>query len=56
MRGRRIRLSQPRLFHDEARRAIPAPLRPFLRLLQIYDFLELQPAADEGPATPGAGR
>lgn len=55
MRGRRIRLTQPRLFHDEQRRAIPAPLRPFLRLMRIYDFIELQPATDEGPAARGAG-
>lgn len=52
-RGRRVRLTQPRLFHDEQRRAMPAPVRPFLGLLHVYDFLELQQVAGAQP--PGEG-
>jgi deazaflavin-dependent oxidoreductase (nitroreductase family) len=49
MRGRRILLTQPRIFHDEQRRALPAPLRPLVGLAHIDDFLELQeaPARDQ---------
>ncbi|MGH2585919.1 MAG: nitroreductase family deazaflavin-dependent oxidoreductase [Dehalococcoidia bacterium] len=41
-RGRRLRLSQPRLFHDEQRRAMPAPVRVVLGVLNVSDFLELR--------------
>jgi deazaflavin-dependent oxidoreductase (nitroreductase family) len=40
-RGRTIQLSGPRLYHDEQRRAVPAPVRFFLGLLHVNDFLEL---------------
>lgn len=40
--GRKLRLSQPRLFHDERRRAMPAPVRVVLGLLDVSDFLELR--------------
>jgi deazaflavin-dependent oxidoreductase (nitroreductase family) len=43
-RGRMIRLSQPRLFHDERRLSVPAPVRVVLRLANVADFLELKPA------------
>jgi deazaflavin-dependent oxidoreductase (nitroreductase family) len=45
-RGRTIRLSQPRLFHDEGRTLMPAPARPILGLSHVYDFLELTPVGE----------
>jgi hypothetical protein len=49
-RGRRLRLTRPRLLHDERRRAIFAPLRWIGRLGNVSDFLELD--LDDGPAAP----
>src|SRR5262245_11864871 len=46
-RGRQIRLSRPRLFHDERRRYMPPHVRLVLGLAHVYDFLELTPS--EGP-------
>jgi deazaflavin-dependent oxidoreductase (nitroreductase family) len=46
-RGQTRRLSRPRLFHDESRRAVPAPVRLILGLVNVSDFLELTPD-DEG--------
>ena len=40
-RGRTRRFSSPRLFHDESRRAVPAPVRLVLGLVNVCDFLEL---------------
>ena len=40
-RGRRIRLRNPRLIHDETRRAVPRVLRVVGRLGRVSDFLEL---------------
>jgi deazaflavin-dependent oxidoreductase (nitroreductase family) len=45
-RGRSLRLSRPRLFHDESRHAVPAPVRLILGLIKVSDFLELN--LDEG--------
>jgi deazaflavin-dependent oxidoreductase (nitroreductase family) len=45
-RGRALRLTQPRLFHDEQRRAMPAPVRVILGLNDVSDFLDL--ALDDG--------
>jgi deazaflavin-dependent oxidoreductase (nitroreductase family) len=42
-RGRTLRLSRPRLFHDEARYAVPAPVRLVLGIVNVCDFLELTP-------------
>jgi deazaflavin-dependent oxidoreductase (nitroreductase family) len=53
-RGRRVRLTRPRLFHDEQRRAVPAPVRPFLGLLRVNDFLELQQVGAAGSTQPSA--
>jgi deazaflavin-dependent oxidoreductase (nitroreductase family) len=44
-RGRRFTVSEPRLFRDEQRSAIPWPFRPILRALGVYDFLELRPSS-----------
>jgi len=40
-RGRALRLSRPRLYHDESRRAVPAPVRFVLGLVNVCDFLQL---------------
>jgi deazaflavin-dependent oxidoreductase (nitroreductase family) len=40
-RGRTLRLSRPRLYHDESRRAVPTPVRLVLGLVNVNDFLEL---------------
>jgi deazaflavin-dependent oxidoreductase (nitroreductase family) len=46
-RGRTLRLSRPRLFHDEGRRHVPAPVRLVLGIVNVSDFLELT-SDDEG--------
>jgi deazaflavin-dependent oxidoreductase (nitroreductase family) len=43
-RGRRLRLTSPRLVHDERRQAVPPPVRLALRLLGVADFLDLESA------------
>jgi deazaflavin-dependent oxidoreductase (nitroreductase family) len=43
-RGRTVRLSRPRLFHDVRRRSMPAHVRLALGLIHVFDFLELTPA------------
>jgi deazaflavin-dependent oxidoreductase (nitroreductase family) len=40
-RGRTLHLSRPRLFHDESRHTVPAPVRLILGLINVSDFLEL---------------
>jgi deazaflavin-dependent oxidoreductase (nitroreductase family) len=40
-RGRRVRLAQPRIVHDETRAAIRTVERQFLRLLRVSDFMVL---------------
>jgi deazaflavin-dependent oxidoreductase (nitroreductase family) len=49
-RGRTLRLSRPRLFHDESRYTVPAPVRLILGMVHVCDFLELN--LDEGPRDP----
>jgi deazaflavin-dependent oxidoreductase (nitroreductase family) len=39
--GQTLRLSQPRLFHDEQRRTMPPLVRAILGVLKVSDFLEL---------------
>jgi hypothetical protein len=36
-----LHLSRPRLFHDESRDAVPAPVRLVLGIVNVCDFLEL---------------
>ena len=43
-RGSTVRLTRPRLIHDEVRRAIFAPLRLVGKLGNVSDFLELDRA------------
>jgi deazaflavin-dependent oxidoreductase (nitroreductase family) len=55
-RGRALRLARPRLFHDERRQAMPAPVRVILSLLDVTDFLELtveHGAAEQPRREPG---
>jgi deazaflavin-dependent oxidoreductase (nitroreductase family) len=40
-RGRTLRLTRPRLFRDERRRRVPAPVRVVLGLSEVADFLDL---------------
>jgi deazaflavin-dependent oxidoreductase (nitroreductase family) len=42
-RGRRVRLHNPRVVHDESRSAIRPLERQFLRLLRVTDFVVLDP-------------
>jgi deazaflavin-dependent oxidoreductase (nitroreductase family) len=51
IRGRHVRLTAPRVVHDESRRLAPRPVRPILRLLGVTDFLQLSTA----PAAAGEG-
>ena len=54
-RGRLLDLTQPRLFHDDRRLAVPAPVRVILRLVGVSHFLELErnPGDREGRGTSG---
>jgi len=38
---RTMRLSHPRVFHDDRRESVPAFVRLFLGILNVSDFLEL---------------
>jgi deazaflavin-dependent oxidoreductase (nitroreductase family) len=44
MRGRTIRLTDPRLFVDPKQRLMPLPVRLFLRLMRVTEFLSMRPA------------
>jgi deazaflavin-dependent oxidoreductase (nitroreductase family) len=55
-RGRRLRLTQPRVFHDETRRSVPAPLRPLGRLARVSDFLDLSLGDGTPTSAPAAGQ
>jgi deazaflavin-dependent oxidoreductase (nitroreductase family) len=41
IRGRRVEAGNPRIVRDPARRLVPAPVRPILRLIDVDLFLEL---------------
>ncbi|HLH23283.1 MAG TPA: nitroreductase family deazaflavin-dependent oxidoreductase [Chloroflexota bacterium] len=43
-RGRRLRMTNPRLVHDPTRRQMPLPVRLILGLLGVEDFLLLDRA------------
>jgi len=53
-RGHTLRLSRPRLIHDETRHLVPAPLRPIGALGHVSDFLDLslQGGAATSPRVP----
>lgn len=42
--GRTVRLSDPRLFVDPKQRLMPLPVRLFLRLMRVTEFLSMRPA------------
>jgi deazaflavin-dependent oxidoreductase (nitroreductase family) len=41
-RGRWWELSEPRVYHDERRQAMPQPVRTFLGLLGVNDFADFE--------------
>lgn len=47
-RGRRISLDRPELVVDPTRRLVPQPVRAFLGLLAVSEFLRLRPS-NAGP-------
>jgi deazaflavin-dependent oxidoreductase (nitroreductase family) len=49
-RGRVIRLTSPRVFHDESRRHIRPPARQALRIIGVADFMSLRPVPATEPA------
>jgi deazaflavin-dependent oxidoreductase (nitroreductase family) len=50
IRGRRVRMTGPRLYEDTRQAIIPAPVRAILKRLKAYDFMELSRA--DVPARP----
>jgi deazaflavin-dependent oxidoreductase (nitroreductase family) len=42
--GRTVRLTDPRLFVDPKRRLMPLPVRLFLRLMRVTEFLSMRRA------------
>ncbi len=44
VRGRRVRLIDPRIVHDESRRDVPPVVRTVLGLIRVTDFLRLTTA------------
>jgi deazaflavin-dependent oxidoreductase (nitroreductase family) len=52
MRGRTVRLTSPRLFHDVQRRAMPPPVRVVLGLGHVDDFLTLDRERRTDRASP----
>jgi deazaflavin-dependent oxidoreductase (nitroreductase family) len=44
-RGRRVRLVDPRIVHDESRQGVPPVIRTTLRLVGVNDFLHLTTAS-----------
>jgi deazaflavin-dependent oxidoreductase (nitroreductase family) len=47
MKSHLLRLSQPKVLHDEQRKTVPAFVRPFLGILNVSDFLELMLAENQ---------
>jgi deazaflavin-dependent oxidoreductase (nitroreductase family) len=45
-RGRTVRLDRPRLVTDPARRLVPQPVRAFLGLLAVTEFLRMRQVPD----------
>jgi len=43
--GRTVRLTGPRLFVDPKQRLMPLPVRLFLRLMRVTEFLAMRPDA-----------
>jgi deazaflavin-dependent oxidoreductase (nitroreductase family) len=45
-RGRRLRLIDPEVVHDEHQSLVPPPVRPILRAANVSDFMLLRRAPD----------
>ncbi|HET6746323.1 MAG TPA: hypothetical protein VFH90_10825 [Candidatus Limnocylindria bacterium] len=45
-RGRRVSLSQPRLFVDRRQSGVPIPVRQILRVMRVQEFLEMTRSSD----------
>ena len=45
-RGREVRLVEPRLVHDPSGRLVPQPVRTFLGLMRVADYLVVRVAED----------
>ncbi len=57
MRGRTVRVGEPELVVDPRRRLMPQPVRAFLGLLRVREFLLLRPVdADVGRRPPALRR
>jgi deazaflavin-dependent oxidoreductase (nitroreductase family) len=52
--GRTIRLQDPRRFSDPKARLMPLPVRFFLRLMRVTEFLRLSPVPSSPAAPAGA--
>ncbi len=48
VRRRRVRLVQPEFFVDPTRRRMPQPVRFFLGLMRVSEFIKMRPAPDCG--------
>jgi len=53
-RGRTIELAKPVKFVDPERRLMPFPVRQFLGLLRVTEFLRMTPSDSHSPQTPAA--
>ena len=47
--GRTVRLTDPRLFVDPKQRLMPFPVRLFLRLMRVTEFLAMRPTSTDRP-------
>jgi deazaflavin-dependent oxidoreductase (nitroreductase family) len=45
IRGRTIQLTEPRLIVDSKQRLMPLPVRLFLRLMRVTEFILMRPAS-----------
>jgi deazaflavin-dependent oxidoreductase (nitroreductase family) len=54
-RGRSVRLGQPRIFDDPKGRAMPLPVRLFLRLTGVHGYLAMRPLQEAHPDRPVKG-
>jgi deazaflavin-dependent oxidoreductase (nitroreductase family) len=49
-RGKTVHLANPRVFTDPSGLVVPRPVRAFLRLLRVTDYVRLSPAIGPPPA------
>jgi hypothetical protein len=53
--NRTIHLTHPHLFVDPSRRLMPLPVRVFLGLIRVSEFLRMRPTAGSAGSTDGVG-